>query len=107
MEPLFLRVRSLDLTILYVTILPFPAHVSTYFVCIMTVCMWMRLGLGEFRDSKGSMEGGDSQPIIFSLMVPGGQGEQQQKCRQETSTPDKPAPPSLHGCHTDAAGSMF
>lgn len=26
--------------------------------------------VSEFTDSKGSMKGGDSEPIIFSLMVP-------------------------------------
>ena len=66
-----------------------------------SLCLWIRwrLCLGEFTDSKGSMKGGDSEPIIFSLMVPRVQGWATTKRLQETSILDKPAPPSLR-CHS-------
>jgi len=48
----------------------------------MCVCVC----LGEFTDSKGSMEGGEPEPIIFSLMAPGGRrGRATTKRLQETS----------------------
>lgn len=78
-------------------------------VCVhFSLCLWIRwrLCLGEFTDSKGSMKGGDSEPIIFSLMVPRVQGWATTKRLQETSILDKPAPPSLH-CHSVGINSQL
>lgn len=75
-------------------------------VCVhFSLCLW-RLCLREFTDSKGSMKGGDSEPIIFSLMVPRVQGWATTKRLQETSILDKPAPPSLH-CHSVGINSRL
>lgn len=53
-------------------------HVSTY-VCVYHECVYVdgiaSRGVQRLYRIDG---GGDSQPIIFSLMVPGGQREQQQ-----------------------------
>lgn len=70
--------------------------------------LWIhwRLCLKEFTDSKGSMKGGDSEPIIFSLMVPRVQGWATTKRLQETSILDKPAPPSLY-CHSVGINSQL
>ncbi len=78
-------------------------------VCVhFSLCLWIRwrLCLREFTDSKGSMKGGDSEPIIFSLMVPRVQGWATTKRLQETSILDKPAPPSLH-CHSVGINSQL
>lgn len=43
----------------------------------------------------------------FQLNGPWWAGWTTTECLQETSAPDKPAPPSLYGCYTEAAGSIF
>lgn len=70
--------------------------------------LWIRWRLfhREFTDSKGSMKGGDSEPIIFSLMVPRVQGWATTKRLQETSILDNPVPPSLH-CHSVGINSQL
>lgn len=84
--------------------LPSPAFCFCVYVCecvYISLCLRIRrcLCLEEFTDSKGSMKGGDSEPIIFSLMVPRVQGWATTKRLQETSILDKPAPLSLC-CHS-------
>lgn len=57
-------------------------HVATY-VCVYRKCVFVdgvaSRGVQRLHRIDG---GGDSQPIIFSLMVPGGQREQQQNAFQ-------------------------
>lgn len=89
--------------------LPSPAFCLCVWVCVYSsLCLWIRwrLCLWEFTDSKGSMKGGDSEPIIFSLMVPRVQGWATTKRLQETSILDKPAPPSLR-CHSVGINSQL
>ncbi len=103
---------SFSFTFLLHTPFPLPLSVCVYIcvrVCVnFSLCLWIRwrLCLGEFTDSKGSMKGGDSEPIIFSLMVPRVQGWATTKRLQETSILDKPAPPSLH-CHSVGINSQL
>lgn len=74
-----------------------PAYVYVC-VCVHRECVYVdgiaSRGVQRLSRIDG---GGDSQAIIFSLMVPGGQRAQ---------TKDTPAPPSPRGRHAEAAADI-
>lgn len=75
----FLRAGSSEPSVLDVLVPPLPSTFLPLLFCVYHECVFVD-GIASWGVRRlYRIDGGaDSQPIIFSLMVPGGQREQQQ-----------------------------